>query len=145
MGKKAITSCINCGAANNFPLDALGKKVVCGKCRSPLPVPGTVLEPLPGQIYTLYQKSSLPVLVDFYSQSCVHCRSMEPILERVAKKRAGTVMVIKANLDTHAELGASLGVKGVPTFVVIHKGIEKGRIAGAVAESDFSSWLTAMT
>jgi len=70
---------------------------------------------------------------------------MEPILERVAKKRAGTVMVIKANLDTHAELGASLGVKGVPTFVVIHKGLEKGRLGGAVAESDLSSWLSAMT
>lgn len=144
MGKKVKVSCLNCGTANNFPLDAVGKKVVCGKCRSPLPEPGRVLEPLPGQIYTLYQKSSLPVLVDFYSQSCVHCRSMEPILMRLAKKRAGSVVVIKANLDTHAELGASLGVRGVPTFFMIHKGVEKGRRAGAMAETDFSSWVSTL-
>jgi len=50
-------------------------------------------------------------------------------------------MVIKANLDKHAGLGVSLGVKGVPTFIVIHKGIEKGRLSGAVAENDFTKWL----
>lgn len=122
-------------------MDAKGKKVVCGRCKYPLPEPGSILEPLPGQIYTLYHKSSLPVLVDFYSQSCVHCDSMEPILVRLAKKRAGSVMVIKANLDKHAGLGVSLGVKGVPTFIVIHKGIEKGRLSGAVAENDFTKWL----
>ena len=145
MGNKLRVSCVRCGTANNFPLDAIGKKVVCGRCKYPLPEPGAILEPLPGQIYTLYHKSSLPVLVDFYSQSCVHCVSMDPILTRLAKKRAGSVMVIKANLDTHAGLGVSLGVKGVPTFLVIHRGIEKGRLSGAVAESDFAKWVSSLT
>ena len=145
MGNKVKVVCVKCGTTNHYPLDALGKKIVCGRCRHPLSEPGSILEPLPGQFSTLYHKSSLPVLVYFYSQTCVHCQGMEPILARLAQESSGRIMVLKANLDTNAGLGVSLGVQGVPTFIVIHRGIEKGRQTGAVPESDLSRWLSHLT
>jgi thioredoxin 2 len=138
---KAKVSCLNCGATNNFPLDAPGKTVVCGRCRNPLPVPGTVLE-LPEQAAaTLIQRSGLPLLVDFFSPTCAPCLMMHPLVERLAKRRAGEIMVIKVNTENSPQLAAGFGIKAVPTFVIISKGSERGRTSGAMGETDFSLWV----
>lgn len=141
MSEKLRVSCPHCGATNNFPLESAGKKVVCGRCRTPLPVPGTVLETSEQAAFTLIQKSALPVLVDFYSPTCGPCLMMHPVVERLAKRRAGEIMVIKVNTDQSPSLAAQLGIQAVPTFMVFHKGTERGRTSGAMQEADFSLWV----
>lgn len=145
MVEKVKISCPNCGATNNFPLDSAGKTVVCGRCRTPLPVPGTVLE-LPEQAAaTLIQRSGLPVLVDFYSPTCGPCLMMHPLVERLAKRRAGELMVVKVNTDNSPGLASSFGIQAVPTFVILSKGTERGRTSGAMNETDFSLWVASRT
>ncbi|HCS49558.1 MAG TPA: thiol reductase thioredoxin [Candidatus Aminicenantes bacterium] len=145
MSDKVKVSCIHCGAINNFPVEAAGKTVVCGRCRNPLPVPGTVLE-LPEQAAaTLIQRSGLPVLVDFYSPTCGPCMMMHPLVERLAKRRAGEIMVVKVNTDNSQGLASGFGIKAVPTFVIISKGTERGRTSGAMGETDFSLWVASRT
>lgn len=141
MGEKVKVSCFQCGATNNFPRDAVGKTVVCGRCKNALPIPGTVLELPPEKGYNLFYTSSLPILVDFYSPTCGPCMMMHPIVERLAKRRAGEIMVVRLNTDRNPEVAATFGIKGVPTFVVILKGKERGRTSGAMSEADFSLWV----
>ena len=143
--EKVRVSCFHCGATNNFPLNAEGKTVVCGKCKNALPLPGTVLELPPEMTYNLFYKSSLPVLVDFFSPTCGPCLMMHPIVERLAKRRAGEITVIKLDVDRNPGLPATFGIKGVPTFVVLSKGSERGRISGAMPEADFSLWVASRT
>jgi thioredoxin 2 len=145
MAEKKKVSCPRCGVTNNYPLDAVGKKVVCGRCKNVLPVPGMVLELPPESASVLVHHSSLPVLIDFYSPTCPPCLIMDPVLERMAKRRAGEIMVVKLNVDRHPELAASYGIQGVPTYVVIHKGTERGRTSGAMPEADFSLWVASRT
>lgn len=145
MAEKAKVSCPNCGATNNFPLDASGKKVVCGRCRSPLPIPGTVLEPTEQSAITLLQKSALPILVDFHSPTCGPCLMMHPVIERLAERRAGELMVIKINTDQNPRLAAQFGIQAVPTFVIVSRGTERGRTSGAMQEADFSLWVASRT
>jgi thioredoxin 2 len=145
MAEKARVSCLHCGATNNFPLDAPGKTVVCGRCRNPLPVPGAVLELQEQVAATLIQRSGLPVLVDFFSPTCGPCLMMHPFVERLAKRRAGELMVIKVNTDNSPGLAARFSIKAVPTFVVISKGSERGRTSGAMGETDFSLWVASRT
>ncbi|HMA54385.1 MAG TPA: thioredoxin family protein [Acidobacteriota bacterium] len=142
---KVKVSCGTCGTTNNFPLAARGKTVVCGRCKSPLPEPGVVLEPGPEGIMALFQNSSLPVLADFYSTTCAPCHVMHPILERLAARRAGELAVIRINVDTNLELAREFGVQGVPTFVIVHKGTERGRQVGAMDESSFALWAASRT
>jgi len=73
-GEKVMVSCLECGTTNYFPLEAEGKKVVCGRCKAGLPLPGAVLEPTSGQAAQLFQNSSLPVLADFFSPTFVIVR-----------------------------------------------------------------------
>lgn len=145
MAGKLMVSCLRCGATNNFPLEVVGKKVVCGRCKAVLPEPGSMLELSAEQATDFLQRAKLPVLVDFYSAACAPCLRMHPILERLAKRRAGEIMVIQINVDHNPELAASFGIQAVPTFVVLHKGTERGRISGAMAEADFSLWVASRT
>ena len=139
-GDKVKISCLECGTTNYFPLDAPGKKVVCGKCKAALPPPGTVLETSRAQTAALFQNSSLPVLVDFYSQTCGPCHMMHPVLERLARRRAGEIMVIRVDVEKDPELARSFGVRAVPTFVIVLKGIERGRTSGAMSEENLALW-----
>ncbi len=141
MAEKVKISCPSCGATNNYPTQSSGKKVVCGRCKKPLPSPGSIVEPTTGQANTLIQKSSLPVLVDFFSPTCAPCHVMHPILADLAKRRAGELMVLSLDVNTHGELAAALGVQGVPTFIIFHRGYERARVTGAMSETDFSLWV----
>lgn len=140
-GDKVKAVCLECGATNLYPLAAEGKKVVCGRCKSALPFPGTVLEPTPEQAVSLFRNSSLPVLVDFYSMSCGPCHMMNPVVERLARRRAGEIVVVKIDVERDQELARGLGVQGVPTFVIIHRGAERDRLSGAIPEEDFAFWV----
>jgi thioredoxin 2 len=142
---KVKVSCGTCGTTNNFPLDARGKTVRCGKCKSRLPEPGEILEPVEEGILNLFQNSSLPVLADFFSTTCGPCHMMHPILERLAARRAGELAVVRINVESHQGLARDFGVQGVPTFVIVHKGAERGRQVGAVDENSFALWAASRT
>jgi thioredoxin 2 len=142
---KVKVSCLHCGAVNNFPVDAAGKTVVCGRCRNPLPVPGTVLEPPEQAAATLIQRSGLPVLVDFYSPTCGPCHMIHPLVDRLAQRRAGELMVLRVNTDTSPGLASRFDIRAVPTFIIVAKGMERDRISGAMGEADFSLWVASRT
>jgi len=143
--EKVKVSCGTCGTTNNFPLEARGKTVRCGRCKSPLPEPGAILEPGDEGIANLFHNSALPVLADFYSTTCGPCHMMHPILERLAVRRAGEVVVIRINVEFHQDLAREFGVQGVPTFVVLHKGAERARTVGAMDENSFALWAASRT
>jgi len=105
-------------------MDAIGKKVICGRCKRPLPQPGNVIESTPEQAYTLIQKSSLPVLIDFSTPTSAPCLVMHPIVHELTERRAGELMVLQVDMNKHAELGAAFGVQGVPTFIIFSKGLQ---------------------
>ena len=143
MEDKVKVSCPHCGATNNYPAaaSASGKTVVCGRCKNALPVPGTVLEVPEQQLMTLIQNAGLPILIDFYSSTCMPCRLMHPIVESLAKRRAGELTVVRVLTDENPRLSQAFRIQAVPTFVVMKKGTEMGRIAGAMKETDFSLWV----
>jgi thioredoxin 2 len=138
--EKVKVVCLNCGATNNFPLAVQGKKVICGRCKTFLPLPGKVVEPVKKEIITVLQQSGMPVLVDFYSPACAPCHVMHPVIEDLAARRAGELFVLKINVDQHQELAAQFGIQGVPTFIIFNKGNERARTSGAMSEADFSLW-----
>ena len=145
MPEKVRVSCLDCGATNNFPIELKGKRVVCGRCKNALPLPGQVLEPPLKQVVSLIQNARLSILIDFYSPTCAPCHMMHPVVENLTKRRAGEIMTIRVNIDSYPHLAARFGIKGVPTFVIISNGSERGRTTGAMPEMDFSLWVASLT
>lgn len=144
MADKIKVSCTNCGKTNYYPQPAMEKRVVCGHCKTDLPDPGRVVEPSPSQAYNLFQKSAIPIVADFYSPTCAPCQVMYPALESLAKRRAGELMVVKINVDSHPEMAAAFGVQGVPTVIILRRGNEVARNSGAVDETNFSLWVASL-
>jgi thioredoxin-like negative regulator of GroEL len=66
---------------------------------------------------------------------------MHPVLEGLAKRRAGDLMVVRVETDRNRELAAAFGIRAVPTFVVMKKGTELGRVSGAMPEADLALWV----
>jgi len=143
--EKIKVSCLNCGTTNNYPVSAPEKKVVCGRCKTILSTPGSVVEPQPSQAYTLIQKSAIPVLVDFYSLSCMSCELMHSSVMNLADRRKGELMVVRMNVEKHPEMAAAFGIQGVPTFVILYRGNERDRSVGEMSETDFSLWVAKFT
>jgi thioredoxin 2 len=144
VAEKIKVSCVNCGKTNYYPQPAKGKRVICGHCKTELPAPGLVLEPPPNQAYNLFQKSAIPVVADFYSPACAPCHVMHPAVESLAKRRAGELMVVKINVDSHPEMAAAFGVQGVPTIIILRRGNEVARNSGAMDETNFSLWIASL-
>ncbi len=144
MADKVKVSCANCGKTNYYPTLTQGKSVVCGHCKTVLPEPGRVVEPSPNQAYNLFQKSAIPVLADFYSPTCAPCQMMHPVLESLAERRVGELMVVKINVDSHPEMAAAFGVQGVPTLIILRRGNEVARNSGAMDETNFSLWVASL-
>ena len=144
MGNRVKVSCLHCGKTNYYPLQHKGKKVVCGLCRQLLPEPGSVIEPSFQQIQALIQNSSLPILIDFYSPTCAPCHMMHPIIENLAQRRKGELMVIRIDANRFPQLASSWGIQSVPTFIIVYKGNERARTTGAMSEADFALWVASL-
>lgn len=83
--------------------------------------------------------SSLPVLVDFYSETCMPCRMLAPVLADVANDYSHKVKTIKVNVFEEGELADKYGVTAVPTVVFIKNGQETERIVGLADKQEYVS------
>lgn len=53
-------------------------------------------------------KSPLPVLVDFYSDSCIPCKQLSPVLGDIEDEREDTLSVYKVNVNYDMELAENM-------------------------------------
>lgn len=129
--------CSNCGARNRVPISASGKPH-CAKCRVDLP---WVAEVDGDQFQTVVSTSAVPILLDLWAPWCGPCRAVAPALVELAEELAGTLRVVKINVDHAPEVQARLRVQGIPTMVLFDKGKEIDRQVGAMPKHAIRSWV----
>lgn len=86
-------------------------------------------------------KSPLPVLVDFYSDSCIPCKQLSPVLGDIEDEREDTLSVYKVNVNYDMELAEKYDVMGVPALRLFVQGEVKAERAGAAGRADIETWI----
>jgi thioredoxin 2 len=130
-------ACSGCGARNRIPVATSGKPR-CAKCHLDLP---WLAEATSADFDQVIKQSSLPVLVDLWAPWCGPCRMVAPALATLSTERAGSLRVVKVNVDEAPEVSARLGVQGIPTMVLYAGGAEVGRQVGALPLERIRAWV----
>ncbi len=79
----------------------------------------------------------LPVLVDFWAEWCGPCRTVGPILEKLAGEFAGQVRVVKVDTDANPGLSQAFQIRSIPTIAVFKTGKLIFMQPGALPEPSF--------
>ncbi len=86
-------------------------------------------------------QSGLPVLVDFYSDSCVACKKLSPVLAEAEENYEGRLIVYKVNTNYDAKLAEEYEVTANPTLLFWKSGEVKDRKQGALRPAELKAWI----
>ena len=82
--------------------------------------------------------SNVPVLLEFYSDSCIPCKRMSPILAELEEEHTD-IKVSKLNIKFGADTARKYNVMSSPTIVFFKNGEEVNRIKGVAKKADLEA------
>lgn len=82
---------------------------------------------------------ALPVLVEFYSDSCIPCKQLSPILGGLEDDYEDQIKIVKVNVNFDANLAAKYEVAASPTILIFKNGKEVRRVRGLVKRPELET------
>ena len=89
----------------------------------------------------LQKSQQTPVLVDFWATWCGPCKTLGPILEKLAGEFNGSFVLAKVDVDKEQEIAAAFQIRSVPTVFLVKGGQIVDGFPGAVPESQIREFL----
>ena len=78
----------------------------------------------------LVLKSERPVVVDFWASWCTPCKLVAPEMEKLAAKYAGSVDVVKVDVDANPRLSQAFNILSIPTIAFFKPGAQPQGVVG---------------
>lgn len=139
-----IICCLKCGTKNRMPENRLHQKPLCGKCRKPLVIPQQKIKPFDVTDQTFAREvlnSDSSVLVDCWAPWCSPCRTLSPIIDKLASDYANGVKVVKLNVDENPLTASQYGIRSIPTMLFFKEGKMVHRVTGALPKEEIEHHL----
>ena len=89
-------------------------------------------------------KSAQPVLVDFWAEWCGPCKMIAPILDEIAKEKAGAVKVAKVNVDDNQSLSVRFNIRAIPSLLLFKDGEVRDQVTGMTSKKNLLDKLAAL-
>jgi putative thioredoxin len=82
-----------------------------------------------------------PVLLDLWATWCGPCKTLGPILEKLAREMKGRFVLAKVDIDRNPEIADALQVQSVPTVMLLKDGRIADGFTGALPEAQIRKFL----
>jgi len=86
------------------------------------------------QQFLIDESFKRPVVVDFWADWCAPCKSLMPILEKIANEYVGAFLLAKVNADEQQMISSQFGVRSLPTVMIMQNGQPIDGFNGALPE-----------
>lgn len=83
------------------------------------------------------KKTNLPVILYFWAEWCVPCKTVGPILDLLSEEYADKVVVGKINADENQETVDTLTIMSLPTIVIFKNGEPVQSLVGAHSKQQY--------
>jgi putative thioredoxin len=84
---------------------------------------------------------TVPVVVDFWATWCGPCRTLSPILEKLAGEAAGAWKLVTVDVDRNQELAGQFQVRSIPSVKLVRDARIVDEFTGAMPEGQVRAWL----
>jgi thioredoxin 1 len=85
-----------------------------------------------------------PVIVDFWAEWCGPCKMIAPLLDEIAREKAGTVTVAKVNVDENQSLSFKYNIRAIPSLLFFKNGQVRDQVTGVASKKDLLGRLEAL-
>ncbi len=93
----------------------------------------------------LAYSQNVPVVVDFWAPWCKPCKTLSPMLERLANEARGAFRLARVNTDENPNLALRYGVRSLPTVKAFADGQVSSEFAGLQPEPRLREFLGKLT
>ena len=82
-----------------------------------------------------------PVLIDFWAEWCGPCKTLGPVLEKLAADYNGAFRLAKVDVDKEQQLAAAFQIRSIPTVILVKDGQPVDGFPGALPEGQLRDFL----
>jgi len=85
-----------------------------------------------------------PIIVDFWAEWCGPCKMIAPLLDEIAREKAGAVKVAKVNVDDNQSLSFKYNIRAIPALLFFKNGQLRDQVIGVTSKKDLLNRLEAL-